>query len=72
MSQPLNQIIEFSLSMNEIAADLFIWLFKILGIYLALLILLTLILNQWKKRSKQKAEELEEEAKKRWNRSDRR
>ena len=58
--------------MNEIAADLFIWLFKILGIYLALLILLTLILNQWKKRSKQKTEELEEEAKKRWNRSDRR
>ncbi|MCR9232986.1 MULTISPECIES: hypothetical protein [Gimesia] len=58
--------------MNEIATGLLIWLLKILGAYLAVMIVLTLILKNWKKRSRQKAEELEEEAKKRWNRSDRR
>ncbi|MCA9014049.1 MAG: hypothetical protein KDA77_01845 [Planctomycetaceae bacterium] len=51
--------------MNEIATGIFFWLLKILGAYLALLIVLTLILSRWKKKSKQETEEIAQSRKKR-------
>jgi len=58
--------------MNEIATGLFIWLLKMLGIYLGLLIVLTLILKHWKKKSGEDTEEIAEDMKKRHKGSNRR
>lgn len=44
--------------MNEIATGIFIWLLKILGAYLGILIVMTLILSRWKKKSAQETEEI--------------
>lgn len=72
MLNAISQIREFSLSMNEIVTGIFIWLLKMLGIYLALLIALTLILRQWKKKSLSETEEIEADQKKRSERYKRR
>lgn len=58
-------------AMNEIATDLLIWLLKMLGIYLGLLIMLTLIVKQWKRKAKAESEEIERDQKKRANRGPR-
>jgi len=57
--------------MNEIATGLLIWLIKILGVYLGLLIMLTLIVKQWKRKAKAESEEIERDQKKRANRGPR-
>jgi len=57
--------------MNEIATGLLIWLLKILGVYLGLLIMLTLIVKQWKRKAKAESEEIERDQKKRANRGPR-
>jgi len=54
--------------MNEIAIGMFFWLLKILGAYLALMMVLTIILSRWKKKSKQETDEISESRKKRSNR----
>ncbi|WP_198000374.1 hypothetical protein [Gimesia alba] len=51
--------------MNEIATGMFFWLLKILGAYLALLVVLTFILSRWKKKSKQETEEISQSRQKR-------
>ncbi|WP_417390076.1 hypothetical protein [Gimesia sp.] len=51
--------------MNEIATGMFLWLLKILGLYLGILIVLTLILSRWKKRSAHDTEEIAEQKKQR-------
>jgi len=49
--------------MNEIAIGMFFWLLKILGAYLALMMVLTIILSRWKKKSKQETDEISESRK---------
>ncbi|MEQ8635963.1 hypothetical protein [Gimesia maris] len=49
--------------MNEIATGMFFWLLKILGAYLGILIVLTLALSRWKKKSSQETEEIAEQKK---------
>ncbi|WP_198001005.1 hypothetical protein [Gimesia fumaroli] len=51
--------------MNEIATGIFFWLLKILGAYLALLIVLTFVISRWKKKSKQETENISQSRKKR-------
>lgn len=57
--------------MNEIATGLLIWLLKILGGYLGVLIVLTLIVKHWKRKAKAEAEEIERDQQKRANRGPR-
>ncbi|WP_417375316.1 hypothetical protein [Gimesia maris] len=49
--------------MNEIATGMFFWLLKILGAYLGILIVLTLVLSRWKKKSSQETEEIADQKK---------
>ena len=42
---------------------MFFWLLKILGAYLGILIVLTLALSRWKKKSSQETEEIAEQKK---------
>jgi hypothetical protein len=51
--------------MNEIVTGMFFWMLKILGAYLALMIIFTLILSRWKKKAKEETEEIEQSLKKR-------
>ncbi|QDT98829.1 hypothetical protein [Gimesia aquarii] len=51
--------------MNEIATGIFFWMLKILGAYLGVMIVLTIILSRWKKKAKQETEEISQSAKKR-------
>ncbi|WP_339735381.1 hypothetical protein [uncultured Gimesia sp.] len=51
--------------MNEIAIGMFFWLLKILGAYLALMMVFTFILSRWKKKAKQETEEIAQSRKKR-------
>lgn len=53
--------------MNEIATGMFFWLLKILGAYLGILIVLTLALSRWKKKSSQETEEIAEQKKQQKN-----
>ena len=42
---------------------MFFWLLKILGAYLGILIVLTLVLSRWKKNSSQETEEIADQKK---------
>ena len=50
--------------MNEIATGMFFWLLKILGAYLTLLVVLTIILSRWKKKPDQEPDEVSQLKKK--------
>ncbi|MCH9653572.1 MAG: hypothetical protein K0U86_14675 [Planctomycetes bacterium] len=54
--------------MNEIVTGMFFWLLKILGAYLALMIIFTMILSRWKKKSKEETEAISQSRKKRSDR----
>ncbi|QDT26108.1 hypothetical protein [Gimesia panareensis] len=54
--------------MNEIVTGIFIWLLKMLGIYLGILIVLTLIIKQWKKKADVETEDIARDQKKRADR----
>lgn len=54
--------------MNEIVTGIFIWLLKMLGIYLGILIVLTLIIKQWKKKADVETEEIARDQQKRADR----
>ncbi|WP_299469088.1 hypothetical protein [uncultured Gimesia sp.] len=55
--------------MNEIATGMFFWLLKILGAYLTLLVVLTIILSRWKKKPDQEPDEVSHLKKKRTDRN---
>ncbi len=55
--------------MNEIATGMFFWLLKILGAYLAFLVVMTIILSRWKKKPDQEPDEVSHLKKKRTDRN---